>query len=201
MPQDKYSLWEGQIAKTAKWVSKDFPEVDEEDLYNDLVVYVFSNQKLTDPKKPGVATGLYREARKICWNYRKQALHISAQYSYRTSDVRKILDTLFQDEESQYTYLPEDQRSFYDDDRLATNSDIRYAYSKLPEAYQKTIYDRFALKLDVTNNRLYPALGRMCDILNTYNKRWDHEGPGTRKLMSNAREREIIGRQNGDWED
>jgi hypothetical protein len=115
------------------------------------------------------------------------------------------METIFFDDKSRYTYLPDDMRSFYDDDRLVANSDIKYAYDKLPQQYKKVLFEVYALKYDVdkgNKDRFYRAINRMVDILNTYNKIWEHDGLGNRKVISNAQARAIIDNQeNGGYKD
>lgn len=202
--QEKYSRWEDLVSRTARFVARDFPEVDEEDLFQDVMLEVLTNDKLVNPDDFGMPTALSRFATKKAWEYRTQGLYLSVQYAYRPSDVKRILQTVFLDEGARFTYQPEDMESFYEDDRLVANSDIKYAFDRLPPQYKEIIFKVFALKWEFDNNsaerkRLNRAIDRMVQILNTYNKQYEYHGPGARKAISNATARSIINRQENGW--
>lgn len=204
MTADKYTLWEDIVAKTSRFVARDFPDVSSDDLFQDLMMYVLSNKNLRNPDGEHVASGLYKRCVKFAWEYRKQSLYLTSQYSYRTSDVRKILETLFDYRDWTHSFLPDDARSLSDDDRLVVNSDVKRAYETLSEIYQVSIFKRYALKQIPTatgdKERLRRAVERMADYLNFYKSVTprSHEGPGSRRVISNATARYIIEGQGGE---
>lgn len=195
MSEDKYSAWESLVKKTARFVAKDFPEVEEEDLENDLFVFVLETE--ISPDAEFVAKALYRKAVALSWEYRKVGLHLSAQYSYRTSDVRRIMDTGFFYEDWESGHLPDDCRSEDYDERLVVHSDISRAYDYLTDHYQSVLYRRYYLQEDVSAASLRKALERLTDILNHYNLKYTHDGLTSRKVISNAKARSILGSQEG----
>lgn len=194
----KYKLWETLVRKVAKFVARDFPETEEEDLFQELMMFVLTTDALTDPTAQYMSSNLTNMANKIGWANRKEALYVTAQYAYRTSDVKKILETLFEYEEWFDTFLPGDAESMCHDDRLAQNSDLLYAYDKLGKNYQGVIYRRYVYREMPTNDterkRLARAIERMTDLLNIYRGK-THDGVGRRTVISNAMARYIISEQ------
>lgn len=194
MSRERYSLWEDLVARTSKFVSKDFPEVEYEELFQDLMLFVLATPRLESPDNSGMPTALYRKAVAVCWEYRKQGLTLSAQYAYRTSDVKRILETLFDHSKWDGSYLPEDmQGEEVFDDKIVAHSDVRVAYDKLSKPLRKNLFLRYALQEEVSEDKIRYALERICDVLNFY--RGDptiYEGPGSRRVMSNAEARYTI---------
>jgi len=201
LSQDKYTQWEDIVKKTATFVSKDFPDVDSEDLFQDLMTYVLGNKTLKNPDGEHVPSGLYKKAVRFAWEYRKQSLYITSQYSYRTSDVKKILETVFDYREWTVSHLPDDARSLSDDDRLVVNSDVKRAYEALSTPYQQSIFRRYALKQIPANSteksRLGKAVEMLTDYINFFHSSSSHEGVGKRRVISNATANYIIQQQDG----
>lgn len=192
---NKWYAWEELIRRIAKMIANDFPGTEEEDLIQELALFVLQTDRLKDPDDPGMTTALLWKAKEYAWNVRKQSLHLSAQYAYRVSDIRRILEDLFYDSCSQITYLPDDQKTFYHDDRLAANSDIRFAYSRLSEDNRRVIFRAYALRDDLNQadkRRQYRAIRKMADILNFYQKGGTRGRPkvvGRRTVLTNEEAR------------
>ena len=201
MSEDKYTQWRDIVSKTAYFVAKDFPDVEVEDLFQDLMTYVLGNNHLKSPDAEHVPSGLYKRAVKFAWEYRKQSLYITSQYSYRTSDVRKILETVFNHNQWATSFLPDDAKSLSDDDRLVVNSDIKRAYDALSETYQVALFTRYALKVIPDNSkeksRLNRAVEKLTDFINFFQFAQRHEGPGKRRVITNATANYIIQEQDG----
>lgn len=198
MTQNKYDLWKDACLRTAKYVAKDFPEVEAEDLFHDLILFVLENDNLKSPNDFGMITALNRKAITLSWEYRKQALYLTSQYCYRVSDIKKILEKVFHDDTWTTTYIPDDSKSIYDDDRMTANSDIKAAFQKLPDRYKKIINEVYLWRTDTDSNskrRLNRAIERLADILNFYTLRSGYEGPGNQVLHTNEYERFIIEKQ------
>lgn len=185
--EDKATRFHDVLSKVAHFVSRDFPEVEEEDLYQDLMVYILERPLLVDPDADYVSKGLYDVATKRAWEYRQQGLTLSPQYSYRTSDVKRILETVFDYEAWEGAHLPEDMRADdVFDDSVTAHSDVKAAYNHLGKAYQRTLVDKYLMKEEVSSDRLRNAIERLTDILNTFNLSWNRDGLGGRKTISNA---------------
>jgi hypothetical protein len=191
-------LWQDVGRKVAKWTSSDFPDVEEEDLFQDVMLYILNNDKLVDPKENWVVRGLNLYAKQRCWWYRKRALTISPQYAYRTSDIRRMLEsgTL---ENSLYTELPADFETESFEDYVVASSDITCGFLRLSTNYQTQIFKRYILgEVPIGNTaekRLSRAIERLTDIVNFYKFNIDHKGTGNRKAISNARAAKIIADQ------
>lgn len=202
MSSSKYDAWEEIVSRTVRFVVKDFPDVEYDDLFQDVMAYVLQNSNLRNPDGEHVSTGLYKKAVGYAWEYRKQSLYITSQYSYRTSDVKKILETLFDYREWSTSFIPDDAKSLSDDDRLVVNSDIKKAYDSLSDEYKQRIFTRYALKIEPeTPNQkrnLNRAIEKLTDYINFYQWGRESEGPGGRRAISNATANYIIGNQTGD---
>jgi hypothetical protein len=203
--EKKYRLWEELVRKTVAFVIRDFPDVASEDLFQDLMIYILQNTRLTDPELEYAASGLYKKAIKIAWEYRKQSLYITSQYSYRTSDVKRILETLFTRRDWSRAFVPDDAKSLSADDRLVVSSDVAAAYDSLSDSYKEVIFRRYALKesLSATDrSKLARATEKIADFLNFYRPpKRAHNGPGARRVMGNAQAGWIIQEQDGLGED
>lgn len=195
MTEDRYSQWEDIVKKTARFVARDFPEASEEDLFQDLMMFVLEHPSL-EAEHEYAARGLYNRGVMFAWEYRKQALYITSQYAYRTSDVRKILETLFDYREWDASFVPSDAKTFREDDRLAVNSDLMDAYQRISYTYQECIYDRYGKNIipvePAEKSKLSRAIEKLTDVLNTYRNLENHEGPGRRKPISSTQARHII---------
>jgi len=198
----KYDEWEEIVSRTVRFVVKDFPDVEYDDLFQDLMTYVLGNRNLKNPDGPHVSTGLYKKAIQFAWEYRKQSLYITSQYSYRTSDIKKILETLFDYREWTTSFIPDDAKSLSEDDRLVVNSDIKRAFDSLSDEYKQTIYSRYALNIlpESTNGKrnLNRAIATLTDYINFYQWGRRTDGPGQRRTITNATANYIITNQNGD---
>jgi hypothetical protein len=162
------------------------------------MLYILGNDKLVDPGENWVVRGLNQYAKKRCWWYRKRALTISAQYAYRTSDIRRMLEsgTL---ENSLYTELPADFETESFEDYVVASADITHAFLRLSTNYQTQIFRRYILGEvpigSTAEKRLSRAIERLTDIVNFYKFGTNHQGPGARKAISNARAAVIIAEQ------
>lgn len=202
MSQAKYDQWEEIVSRTVRFVIKDFPDVEYDDLFQDVMAYVLGNRNLRNPDGQHVSTGLYKKAVSYAWEYRKQSLYITSQYSYRTSDVKKILETLFDYKEWTESFLPDDAKSLSEDDRLVVNSDIKKAYDALSDEYKQSLFSRYALKIlpegSNAKRNLNRAVEKLTDYINFYQFGRETEGPGSRRTISNATAHYIITNQTGD---
>ncbi len=86
-----YEAWKGYVARASRKIARQFAEIEEEDLTQELFLWIFSD-------KPDVSQSPMRtaelKARDISWDYRRSYMANSGQYLYRTEDVRRILKEL-----------------------------------------------------------------------------------------------------------
>lgn len=200
-----YDKWGKLIERAARFVANDFPEVEREELVQELWTFVLSTPSLNH-ETAGVKGILEKAATLRAWEYRKEGLHLSAQYQYRPSDVRKLLEDSFGDMTRwEGSFVPEDARSEERFDAVIMRLDVREALRRLPLQYAEAIYDKFAEGIDPKDGagrtRLSRAVARLADVLNHYNLTPDDMRiaghPGSRKAMTNAQGQSQMGSYDG----
>lgn len=192
------------IWKVAGRVASDFPDVEEEDLAQDLWEMMLKERSTHDKTHEGwFHSFLTKRARKIAWDRRKEHLQWTSQYSYRNSDVRKILEHVFDKERWESMPIPADAKS-EDRNRLDVAVDISWAFDKLSVGYQAIIkrkyVDHETFTTGAEKSRFNKAVARLTDILNFYRGKVaeSRQGPGHRKVISNAHAGYIIQEQYDD---
>lgn len=186
--------WLDTIENISRSVAYDYPCVEKDDVYQHLCLMILQEQSLSNPDQEGVVGTLFKIAKRYAKQQRVEALHISVQYAYRPSDVRKILETLFEYTEWMDGWVPEDAESIKDSaDSLDLHSDVSWAFSQLQKPQKEILYRRYGLREDLDNSdrvRLSRATDKLVEVLNTYRR------PGhRRKAMTNAASNATIGRQ------
>ncbi len=232
MSESLYDIWVNPIKRTASFIARDFPDVEAEDLEQDLWVFVLERDWET-PEDKNMMLILRRYARSKAMEYLVQHRTTSVQYSYQTSEVRRILEQVFEydnwprrsvpgyradngndvpqwglfDNTDDFTRegvpAPEGQfnrshrlqgaedgdpfklnghgRNLVNgvscpsidwDDRITGFVDIKAAWERLPNQYQRAIFQKFALGWEPENEnerrRLNRAVIRLTDTLNWY---------------------------------
>lgn len=186
-------VFDDLISKIASSVSRDFPGIEQEDISQQLYLTVMTNRStFKHPDNAGVTGALWRIAKQYATQLRAEALHLSAQYAYRPSDVRQILEHTFDRAEWFDTEVPEDARSLKASaDQLDLQSDIKWGWSQLHITEMQLVFRRYALKEDLNDadrRKLNRAIEKLVDVVNTYPR------PGQpRRAMTNARAQHIIG--------
>lgn len=203
MSEDILSLWKDSINRTASFVCRDFPDVEKEDVRQELYVFVLKNQaKLKSPEYQGATTALTKAAKAYAWDQRKQHLQLSSQYSYRTSDIKAILESVFDARDWNSVSVPDDAKSEFNDVFLELNCDIKRAWESLGHSQKKIIFERYALGQSPEDaagaKRLSRAIEKLTDTVNWYQKPPDRDYTGTRKAITNANARYILGNQGDD---
>lgn len=203
MSENLMETWDDIISRAARWTAHDFPNVTSDDLYQDLWVFVLETPAL-DPNNPGVYTVLARKAKTIAWDQRRADLQFTAQYSYRTSDVREILEGIYEYESWARGYCPADAIG---GDRMGSvdvRADVTWAMEKLPSQYREIIESRYRNNTQfeahsAERRRLNRAIKRLTDTLNSYYRGSALAGhPGRRKVITNAQAQYIMdGNDNG----
>lgn len=195
------------IEKVSRSVVKDFPDLEYDDLTQELYLAVLTHRDtIPEPSAEDDQSNLILHiAKNYARKNRTQALNLSPQYNYRQSDVRKILEESMW-YYSQWTdgYTPEDDPSEYRQiDPIIARSDIAWAIDFLPSHYKNAIIGRFKEGMipqtgTAEYSRLDRALRKLTDILNSYKRERPQDGPGTRKVITNATARFIIDKQSDD---
>jgi hypothetical protein len=190
------------VTQAARFVAKDYPDIETEDIAQELYIILIQKPELLDRDDDTLSPFLYGAARIVAKKIRGVHLYLSPQYSYRTSDVRRILETTFDYSEWQGGFSPGDDYSEYDDNDIVMRIDVKWAFELMREDQQQAVLSRYrdgVVPSSATPERrtLDRAVSRLTEILNTYSRGEDYEGPGNRKVMSNARSQHQISSQ---WE-
>lgn len=186
------------IERVARQVASDYPDVEWEDIRSGLCIFVMQNANSIKMRNEGGNPNwlLKRVAGTLCKEERAQQHRVSVQYSYRPSDVSRILETAFSVEHIDKTHVPDDAvslKSGFDGVEIAL--DIRDAYNRLNMDMKESVFRRYALG-EVPDNASYErkklnkAVKELTRILNSYRGR----GPftGRRHVMSNSAAHAVI---------
>lgn len=193
MTDDFHSRWKDSVTRISSSVARDFPDSTAEDISQHLWVFLLENQdKFKDPDGSGVTAALFRMAKQYATRLRSEALHLSPQYAYRTSDIKKILETVFERSKWMTGWVPEDAESIKNSaDALDLQSDISWGIEQLSEPERQVLGKRFVARDELDDKdrkRLQRAIEKLTDVVNTYPR------PGhPRRAMTNARAGYIIG--------
>lgn len=185
--------WDNIIRKVCRFIRNDFPDVDFEDIIGELWCYVLSHTKVLEagPNSYGITTILGRHAKKLAWNVRKEQLQYSAQYLYQNTAVRQILETTFDYRDWPDGWVPRDAHSRDGTGPVDVRADVTWGLDHIPPQYKEAILNRYRLGMEpvvggAERRRLNRAIQRLTDVLNWYYPRLRNDGPGTRRVTSNA---------------
>lgn len=196
MTQTKVDLFRDSVEKVAASVSRSFPDIEREDLTQELYLFLLGESRLKTPDQVGATNALFRKAKMVAWEIRKRHLHLTAQYSYRIDDIRAILETVFQYEDWQHASIPEGAYSEYGDLFLVVSADVKRAWEKLPKTHQKAIFERYATGTLVMDGRGRQAISRatlaLQEELNYRTLTRNGDFVGTRRVINNATARARI---------
>lgn len=186
------------IDRVAKRVAGDYPDIDWEDVRQELALFVIVNGESIKLKEDGGNPTwlLNKVAQTYCLKVRAQHMSLSPQYAYRPSDVKKILETAFSVEDVMDTYVPEDAESMKGLDQVEIASDVKAAYDRLNLDERVAIFRRYALgqvpdNASYERKKLNAAVKKLTYKLNTYRGK----GPDERRMrraLSNAGARAAI---------
>jgi len=188
--------YEQIVKNVARKVAADFPgHIEVEDMEMELYCFLLERSKYFDKEVASaiVYKALTEQAKKVGWEQRKQHLVLTPQYTYRPSDVRRILETMFNYTTWPDARVPDDAKSIKGNDALEMSSDVAWAFSKMThEPYKQAIAKRYRDGIQPENGsadskRLSRAIQTLTEILNYYMKSAHEDGPGARKAITNAR--------------
>lgn len=202
MSQTKYDLWIDLVRKVSNMVIDNFPEMEVEDLEQELIMAVLGDASFVSPDDSFAARNLKLRADKIAWKNRRSALYLSAQYSYRTGDVKRLLECGVLSQDPRTVTPPGDYGSSLDD-RVVCVADVTKAFTYLPAQYKKCLYKKYIYGVTeftpAEAQQIKRAVNRLTDILNYYDLKTvngqQFVGPGSRKAISNEGSNRLI----GDW--
>ncbi|MGI5245459.1 hypothetical protein [Dactylosporangium sp. CA-139066] len=196
------------IESASRAVAREYPGVDSDDVYQSLCVWVLENASyLKTDEVAGCRYILYRAAHIIARKERTEALQSCVQYDYTPADVRKILETAFDDSETWLkAHVPADGASLKATgmDGIEVTLDIRAAVAELGEGDASAIFSRYADGIvpeagSAERKRLDRAVHKLTELVNTYSVSQAEAlamrgHPGSRRAMSNAAAQALIGR-------
>lgn len=169
-----------KVKKAATSVVKKFKQLDPADVEQDLWVRLFENpeylHKMLESEDPHNA--LVRIAKQVASKEMSTSEYFSGQYNYTPSEVRLILGRcLIQDPSlaniTQYVDLHEGMRLL----------------EGINKNQHKVIIDKWIHGIEPKYSaRTTEALDRLTQLMNQVNRanRYNHDGPGSRKVLSNA---------------
>jgi hypothetical protein len=178
--------------------------VDEDDLIGDIVIRLIGDGQATavwnlDP--PARKKGLNIVARQIASDQREAFDHFHGKFNYTTNEVRLLLGrrALSRDQD----YEVNETNDWQNGEVVASSSlqinvdniDLRVAFAKLSNKYQNILLDQFdGQGYEGHSQDITLAVDSLTREMNRSNKRrWSkHEGPGSRRAMSNASARGVV---------
>jgi hypothetical protein len=190
-----YEDLERTIETVSKTVAKDYPDLEWQDVQQELALFVVQHGKSIKLREDGGNPRwlLERVAQTYAKKNRTQHLILTSQYAYRPSDVKKILETIFFPEQAENTHVPEDATSLDQIDSLQISSDVLAAYELLKLDMKEVLFRRYALNQVPSNEtyerkKLNKAINELTYRLNTYRGATKNR----RKVLSNAGARAAI---------
>lgn len=206
------------IIRVSKDVAKDYPDIDWEDVHQEVALFVIQHGKSIKLREEGGNPRwfLKRVAQAYCKAQRTQHLSLTPQYAYRPSDVKKILETLFEQNPG-LQYVPDDARDplsstfttydeqgafksvdvdpFHFSDAMEVSSDVKSALRRIKPEYREAIFNRYVLGIVPENSswerkKLNKAVNDLTLKLNSY--RGSIAEKQGRRAQSNARARAVI---------
>lgn len=183
------------IDSVAKIVARDYPDIDWEDLRQEMALFVVKNGKSIKLKEDGGNPKwlMERVAKQAAKETRTKHLILTSQYAYRPSDVKEILETAFYPESRESSFVPEDATSLDGIDSLQLSSDVLAAYALLKPEWKEVIFRRYALNQIPSNEtyerkKLNKAINELTHRLNSYRGATKDR----RRILSNAGARAAI---------
>lgn len=181
MSETIYDRWKSTVRRVAQRVARDYPDVEAEDLEQDLWVAITEMKwdKIFGKRVKLLTKIAHRKA----GEYRAQHLIISPQFAYRVSHVREILNHVF-DRENWVKIPPMignpgdttprkrgTEPSYNIDELLAEYSDVARAWKRLPVQYKRLILRKHGLDEEFERGSseertYYRAVARLTDIIN-----------------------------------
>lgn len=188
--------WDERIQQVARWTAYDYPDVEQEDIAQALweKLLIQTERFQSDPEADHVTNYLRNWGKNLAWDMRISNMYASAQYFYRPKDVRKILETVFEDHEYGDGFVPKDAWSQIDrgeTDAQDVRADIQATFKLLPESDQRALIARYQLGIKPGSEAKRKKLDRSVDNL-TDRLNWYYRGIEYRRAKTNATSRAKI---------
>lgn len=187
-----YEDLENDIERVARKVASEYPDIEWEDVRQELALFVLTNGKSIKLREEGGNPRwlLTRVAQTYAKDQRTQHLTLSPQYAYKPSDVKEILEHAFTSEIiTEITDFDDGREDLVGFDLITVASDVRGAYERLKPDLKIAIFKRYALKEipdrdSYDRKKLTQAIKELTHKLNTYKGGYSN-GHG-RRAISNA---------------
>lgn len=169
------------IGRISSFVAHDFPNLDEAEIRGELTLAMMESRPDVAPDDRALYRVLLGRARRYAVQQRTEDLSKTSQYEYRPSEVRRMLEEVFDPLEWVNTYVPQDAKSIDlgGCDAIELTADISWAMDLLPEKDRGLLRKRYEDQedLSITQDRaLLRTIDRLTNILNSYARgRWYRE--------------------------
>lgn len=174
MDDETFEAFRPIVERVAHFTAFDFPTIDEEELAQGMWVFLLEHPDVlpTDEYIHGI---LVRAAKYAAWDERKESLQTSAQYFYRKTDIRSLLETVFDREKWVDATVPKDAKSLKGSDGIEMSADVAWALSGLSQEDRRIIFTAYGLgdkpeTKSPNSKRLVSAIDRLARRLNGYTR-------------------------------
>ncbi|RJQ79941.1 hypothetical protein D5S17_09210 [Pseudonocardiaceae bacterium YIM PH 21723] len=178
LTEDHINALQQEVTSAARTVANDWPGlIDADDAAQEIWHQILTDRIADDLIEMGprlrmkaLTTIGHRKASQ----YRTDYEHFSGQYMYGTSEVRDLLEegALLDEACMDSAYI-----------------DLRFAFADLSLTHVRMLEHRYLRELPVTDTKaLTRAIDALTERMNRHHRRRraEHEGPGSRRVISNA---------------
>lgn len=197
--EERIAAFEKLVKQVARNVARDSRFVEIEDLEQELYLFVLQRgESLPLPQDANFSLKPLLTGHARMWAFRQRQAHfiISNQFSYRTSEVKKILSEVF--DKSTWEGSSDSEESM--EDRVASFSDVAWAIDRLEKKERDLLISIFRdgnmpSSTSKEYNGMQSAVIKLTNILNHYTRADEWEGPGRRTAMSNSSANSVLSRE------
>lgn len=193
--EDKLAEMLPMIKRVAKKVASEHPILEADDLEQELVLMVIQRGDSLPAQSEvewSVQSFLTKVARTYGFKMKQQHYMIDPNISYQVSEIKDILTTHFNPDDWDYVREGESVET-----RVAEHSDVAWALDRLSPEEKAFVAECYsAERLPKANTKEYRNLRaviiKIANIVNSYTRRDEGNGPGRRKAVSNSHGQQMI---------
>jgi len=184
------------IDKTATSIGRSFWTIEAEDVKQEIWVWLWQNEAhLTAQQRSAsyIRTCIRNVARNYALRMRDTTLLQTDKFYYSFDEVRELLPAFFATYDTwAMVSVPDGYETNTKNDNVEVMCDFSIAYSKLTEAQQDVLQRRYGDDEELTEQKDRQQASRaLKKFVLTLNAETDkrakaHDGPGSRKAMTNA---------------
>lgn len=162
------------VERVAHWIAFDFPTISEEELAQGVWLWLLEHPDVK-PTDEYIHAILVRAAKYAAWDERKEALQVTSSYWYRKTDIRSLLETVFDKQKWHEATVPNDAKSLKGCDGIEMSADISWALGTLSKDDQRVIFVTYGLgdkpeAKSANSKKLVAAIDRLAKRLNSYSR-------------------------------